>query len=654
MIIMAIAAALCVNADDKAVNLKWGKPTTEEMEMTAYSADSLADAVVLARQDLVRFSVVGNYFKISRTVKRRVKVLTDDGKSAANGAISYYYNKRATNNCETLGKLKATAWNIEGGKVVKTSMSNATISHEDVTERVRVTKYAVPQVHKGTVFEVEYTIDSDLVSKIDDWVAQDMYPVAYTEYDVVVPECYAFNIDETGFCRLEHEQRSVTVRLGGTHQMAGTEYIFIGRDLPALKDEDHVFGSQAYAHRVAFELRQFALPGQLIRNFTTSWEDVDKLLMEHDNFGKRLGGSALKDEVTAAGIREIDDERERAQRCIDLVRSRVKWNGNYALTSPESDKHVLKDGSGSNAEINFLLINTLNDVGVQAVPAVLRDRASGFLPVSRPSIDALTTMIVAINLNGEWHYYDGSARYGGLDIIPAVLLSDRVRLVSKKGGSWVSLNELAQGRTTVHISATLATDGTINGVIEERYSGMAAQSVRSNYHAAADSAAFIDEQAADNDITITSVEMKGMDDERGGAVTTRMEFTKTCQTVSDGLMLLPSVISLIDDSPFKHGKRVLPVDLPYCQTILMSTALTLPDGYTVEEMLPQRAMSMQNSPKMRFERITELADGMLKTMYRLVEGENFITPDAYDQLTTFFDETAKACTDMVIIKPAKQ
>lgn len=647
---VTLVALSCHAATD--VNIKWGHPTEQELTMTTYEPDSLADAVVLARQDLVRYSLAGNYFKVTRTVKKRVKVLTDDGKDAANGAIAYYYNKHALNECEQLSKLKATAWNMENGKVVKTSMSNATISHEDANERVRVTKWAVPQVRQGTVFEVEYVIDSDLVNRIDDWVAQDEYPVAYTEYDVVIPECYAFNIDETGFCHLDHRQRNVTVNLGGGRQMAGTEYTFVGRDLPALKDEDYVFGSDAYAHRVAFELRQFALPGQLIRNYTTTWENIDKLLTEHEDFGRRLGGTPLKDELIAAGIPQLADAGQRAQRCVELVRSRVKWNGRYNLLSRVSSKQVLHDGSGSNADINFLLINTLNEAGVRALPVVLRDRASGFLPIARPSVDALTTMVVAIDIDGTWHFYDSSATHGGIDLLPSVLLTDRARIIAgKKGGSWVNLNELANGRSAVHINARMDPDGTITGTIEERYSGMSAMSRRISYHNADDSAAYVNKWASMNSLTITEAEFSGMDD-TGSVVTARMSFTKRADSFEDGVMVVPSVITVIDESPFKHGKRVLPVDLPYRKSTVLSCSLTMPEGYEPEELLPDNAMSMQSNPKIKFERRISVADGAINSLYRLNEGDDFIKPEAYDQLTFFFDNVAKASTEMILIKPA--
>ncbi len=50
-------------------NLKWGKPTEAELNMTTYAPDLEAEAVVLCSQTEIRYDLVAGSFKYYRSVK---------------------------------------------------------------------------------------------------------------------------------------------------------------------------------------------------------------------------------------------------------------------------------------------------------------------------------------------------------------------------------------------------------------------------------------------------------------------------------------------------------------------------------------------------------------------------------------------------------
>lgn len=95
-------------------NLKWGKPTDAELDMTTYTPDPDADAVVLCSQTELRYEISSGSFRLYQFVKQRIKILKEEGKEKANGAISYLYNGHRmghypTTDYETLRCLKTTA-----------------------------------------------------------------------------------------------------------------------------------------------------------------------------------------------------------------------------------------------------------------------------------------------------------------------------------------------------------------------------------------------------------------------------------------------------------------------------------------------------------------------------------------------------------------
>ena len=63
-----------------AQNLKFGKPTNEELVMTVYDNDPDASAVVLCQLTTVSYTIdYFNYF-VDYQVKKRIKILKDEGK----------------------------------------------------------------------------------------------------------------------------------------------------------------------------------------------------------------------------------------------------------------------------------------------------------------------------------------------------------------------------------------------------------------------------------------------------------------------------------------------------------------------------------------------------------------------------------------------
>ena len=125
------------------------------------------------------------------------------------------------------------------------------------------------------------------------------------------------------------------------------------------------------------ELRAIMIPGRMTKHFASDWDDVDKQLLDDDDFGGRLGKNPLKTEMQEAGVADIADPVERIMAIYRLLKDRVKWNDHYTLYAESAGK-VLKERSGSNASINFILINMLKDAGFEAYPAVMRSRDNGF------------------------------------------------------------------------------------------------------------------------------------------------------------------------------------------------------------------------------------------------------------------------------------
>ena len=334
-LLLAFLSMAGVQAQVMEPNLKWGKPTDEELQMTVYDGDTEANAVELYRSLDVYYGVLDD-FKVYYSLKRRLKILKPEGKSEADLSIVYRENESNRTTCENVRGLKAIAYNLEDGKLVKTKMESSMIHEERLNKNEKVMKFSVPQVKVGTVIEYEYRIESDYYWDLRDWYAQSNIPVLYTRYELSYPKWFNFNIEETGVNKMEKKQTTGNLNMG--EQSIVTNVItFEGRRLPALKKDNYVWNVRDYSNKVTHELGGINVPGRLYKNYTSTWDDIDKSLLGDEDFGGRLKKSSpFKSEIVAQGIASIPDQKERITAVFKLLKEwRLCFLGKIDLKGTE-------------------------------------------------------------------------------------------------------------------------------------------------------------------------------------------------------------------------------------------------------------------------------------------------------------------------------
>lgn len=651
MYLVLLVISMVVNAQDIEVNLKWGKPTAQELQMTEYAADKDADAVVLYHKTDVSYEFINNDFKVFYRVNTRLKVLKPEGKRLADGQIVYLENKSNHTRYEIVAGLKATSYNMENGKLVKTKMERSMTSVERLDKNQMVMKFSVPQVKVGTVIEYEYRIESDYYGNIRDWYAQRDIPVLYTCYELSIPEWFSFNIEETGMNHLEKEEDSKPMTLlfsGGTENILTNIKTFIGRNLPALKDDDFVWHAADYGDKVTAELANIFIPGSVYESYTSTWSDIDNRLLSDEDFGGRLKKtSPLKAEIVSAGIPDISDKKERIAAVWQLLKSKVRWNGSYAFWG-ESASKVLKEGTGTNADINFLLINMLRDAGIESTPVIMRTRDSGILPLSHSSMKYLNTFVVGIPMtDSDMAYIDGSAEDGYLNVLPAKLLVSRARVLQKPGADlWVNLQDNARGRETTTIKVELSADGLLQGQKISTFLDEAAATKRRAWRLSNDSTGLIQKMQERDGIEILSYRLEGLHD-FSPMVKEEMTFTKQCDTAGDMIYLNPLIFIPQRESPFTAAERNLPIEFPYKQLEAQNVIIMLPEGYVVEEVPKPIIIKFDGATA----RIACSVNGnTVSIQYKMNLDKTFFASTQYKDLKSFFDKLVESNNQIITLK----
>jgi hypothetical protein len=465
---------------------------------------------------------------------------------------------------ESVEGIKATAFNLEGTKVVKTSLKKSSIVTTKTDDQNYEVAFTVPNVKEGTVIEYEYTIHSQVFWELRDWYAQCEIPVAYAKLDLNIPNYLIFNIEDHGIQRLTYTSEVGVMNykiesdpLAKPMRVNTNHFVFVGRNLMGMPADDYVWNVQDYCAGITAELKEYRLPGMMPMDYAKTWEQIDAMVLDSEDLGKPMNDhSPLAAELKAAGIAEMAYPRDRVAAVRQLVMSKVKWNGKYGL-SPEPTAETLKKGEGSNADINLLLIQSLREVGLTAAPVMLRTRDLGLLPYNFPSVRKLSTFIVCVIMpTGGNLYLDASSTD---DLLPEVLLVERARLVqSGKKSTWVNLQKLSKMEMNTVIDAQLSADGTLSGK----------QTTRCSSKVVSESSFTKQGQVSDGQISICPFPDKG---ERPDSLDSQP---------AKGVHHFDGRYPI--ENPFTAETRKMPVEFPRITNSRVVVNITLPEGYVLD------------------------------------------------------------------------
>lgn len=642
-----------VNALER--NLKMGKPTKEEMEMTTYAPDPEADAVILFSDTDVRYDYHSGSgeFQLIYYCKERIKVLTQEGVTAGNISLDFYDPESTSDPEESIRGLKVTTFNMENGKVVRTKMSDDLMSKERIDKYNCQVKFAAANVKAGSVIEYEYKFYSDYFFHPNTWYAQREYPVFYTQYQIGVPDWFTFNCYPSGISRLDSRREAGTFSLGlsGAQRLSTTEnlHIFSGSELPALKESDFVYCVEDYSTRVEHELKAIQLPGSYYRSYNTTWLDLAKSLAEDEDFGARFKmQNPLADEQKVLPLTEDMTVEERVACLRDLLQSQYKWNGSYSLWGASARKiRNDKDRELNMGSFDFVMMSMLRDAGINSYPVVMSRRSRGRLPLY-PSSRYFNAMVLQVETSDSTYLYlDPTAEGYAVGTLPPDLMVDQGLVVRENGATMVNLSKVAQGATVYSVQANVSVNGNeLAGTADIIFRQENAGSVRESFRAAKDSAEFAQRRMSQDEIEVlayTISEARANTDQ----VKEHYEFRQELQNTGEHIYINPfPFLSLA--SPFTAETRTLPVEWPYGTSTRYIININIPQGYEVEETPKNKALKLEEGMSVS-SKVATLPSGV-QIRLNVTRQNTIMLPNKYQDLRSYYADMEAMAQEMIVLK----
>lgn len=654
------------------VDVDFGEIAMADLNMTEYPKDTSAAAVILYNKGYTNLDYDKGAEAFMYTYDRhlRIKILDKSGLDWADYAISLYENGRRR---EKITKFNAIIFNKKNGKVEETKVNKKDLLSEQVSDNYSKEKIAFPQVQEGSIIDIKYTIYSPFYYSLVDWQYQYEIPVRYSEYQVGYPNWFSYKTKFKGYdlqyiTALDLQQEngsivfnSVRSKYSSVSAAANSRLDYqviragwIAKDMPAFKQEAYISTVDNFLVSVDFELASTNLPGSNWVSLTKSWEELGETMMESDDFGKQLTKGKTKflsDEVKTV-IAGVTNPQEKAAKLYNHLKRKVAWNDYQGTFITTSLKDAYKEGKGSTADINLLLLGMLRQAGLTADPVLLSTKGNGFLNQAFPSLRQFNYVIVQVQLaDGKTMLLDATDKDLPMNLLPPKCINDSGLLVREKSIQWIDLKPSGKYRLTRAFDLTLNEDLEWVGTMKVRCKDYAANAMRETFIEKDNEAAYIASVESDNEgLDIQDFKVEGIQDiNKSVKEDCKVTFSNQLMDGGDLLYFNPMLSFGMEENPFKLEERSYPVDYPYPQAITYSIQYKIPEGYIVDELPEQKVIALPEKSG-TFNYSVKSQGGKLIVLSQFKTNKNLFLPTEYPALKEFYNIVVAKHAEQVVLK----
>lgn len=598
-----------------------------DLIINTFASDSTANAITI--YEYGNTYVNDETFKIDHEYKQKLKILNNKGFDNATVKIYLYNNKRSK---VKLSKLKATTYNLEDNNITTTKLEKKHIYEKRINDNYTEVSFTFPNVKPGSVLTYSYKLTDPFPFNYIPWSFQSHIPTLYSEYNTSIPGNYEYHIKLVGGKKLsvnESKLKSHCLIANGAYaSCAVSKYVM--KDIPAFKEEDFMTAKDNYIAHIGYELKTFNGFDGTVKHYTKSWDYVDKEIKSDKDIGKLLNKSNLGKSIPDLVINTSDNKLSIAKSIVHFISTNFKWNGKYNLFKDKSLKRLIKERTGSAAEINILLHNLLKEYDLEVYPVLISTRKNGFATRVYPVISDFNYLITQAKINGETYLLDATSPYLNFGQIPYKTLNQYGRLLNFKGNSeWIDIT-VDKNSATQHLSTITVTSDSIYGDIKSRYTGYNALNKKTNYFTNKVEYFKNTKSEVENfDVKEHKVLTSSIDD-------IHFEETKTIVTdqidvIGNKIYLKPIIEKLFTENPFKLQHRTYPIDFGYKDSYAYSTKINFDDSYSIENLPEKRVIRLEdNSASLTFD-VKTIGDSINLTL-RITFSKPIYSSSYYESL----------------------
>ena len=644
--------------------MKYGKIKQEEIDMTICPIDSNASAVVLAAVGYTKFKITERdiFTEFHRHV--RIKIFDKESFNEGNLRVVLYKSRNGTE--KKLMGLKGAVFNMKDGKLEKSKLNNKNIFRDELDKNHNIVKVAMPDVKEGSIIEFSYVIQSPFTFNLQSWYFQENIPTLHSEYQVDIIEWYQYknwmegyeNITKTSHTTHENFSFTVAAKAGNavtegtssrnvTYDAEVNHMKYVADNVPAFKNEPYITTPQDYISSIQFELQSTRYPWTTYKNHTNNWQSINKTLMNNESFGLTLKNDGHLKDIAASITSKTGTPEQKACMAYNHINKKMVWNGNYSLYANTTIRKAYNDNNGKSSDINLNLVALCRKIGLDAQPIIISTRNHGMIRPGLISISQFNHVIAGVKIEDQYLLLDATDSNCPYNLLPSNCLNGQGRLVREGMGEWVDLYTNTP-KTEIYL-ANLVMDDELNiaGTITYKANNYAAVQFRKKYKAKDDEEAFITSlESKYSDSEITNMKIENIDSiHKPIVLKANIALNNRVNKVGDMVFLNPKVINRTIENIFKREERIYPVDYNYPSEKKYIIRITIPEGYSVDELPEKMAVVLpNNSAKYVFVTASQGRTILLTNQYNI--NQTVFPGNEYPDLRKF--------NEMIVTKEAEQ
>ncbi len=645
-------------AQDK-LNIKYGKITPADFDLSKYSFDTSVSAVVIA--DIGSSGFVGNtkgWFSLEFRRHTRIKILNKNGMDAANVEIPLYFSGQQE---EKVNSLKASTYILENGKVIETELDKKSVFKDKYDKNHMEVKFTLPGVKEGCIIEYSYLVTSDFLRNLQPWSFQGNYPVLLSQYEVGIPDFFGYVFLSQGTFQLEHTVESSKETYNILNQSSAgssghytlpailARHKWVAKNAPALKAESFTSTIRNHISRIEFQLSQYRFPNTPVEDIMGNWSKMATDLMKYEDFGQDLNknNNWLDDEMKEV-TQGATGQLEKTKKIYAYARDRFTCTGKRGFGLSASLKTIDKNKNGYAADINLLLTAMLKHEKIEAYPVLLSTRSHGYTNELYPLLDRFNYVVCAAKIDDRVYYLDASDPSLGFNHLPDECYNGHARMITNDNALSVYFNPdslIEKKLTTVFLHSDKP--GEWQGHFASSMGYYESLGIRSRIKEKGEDAFFKAIQTSyTGDYELTE---KKVDRLKEPDVPVKVEYDFTMKQEDDMIYFNPMMGEGYKENFLKAAERNYPVEMPYVFDETYIFTFEVPADYSVEEIPKSAKVSFGESDGF-FEYLVDKSENTIRLRSRVKLKRATFAPEEYNDLREFFSYVVKKHAEPIVLK----
>ncbi len=627
---------------------KFGDIDKADLELKECEFDKDAEAYKLLSIGDVSYDVIGESFTIITNKRVRIKVLKEKGLDEANIKIHFY----SASNYEYIKNIAGITYNLDNsGKVTTTKLDKSSIYVKRINDRVSEVSFTLPDVKVGSVFEYKYTDEKKSIENVPDWYFQDDIPTRYSSYTTKVPTIFRFVSQVLAYQKIEQKREIVNdnIYYGSTSVSdQSEEKTYIIRNIPALTDEPYMGAEKDYLQRVVSQLSRIDYPDGRSDEILSSWPKLTEELLKDEDFGMQLKKHLPHTKELDDSLVNVTDDYHKMLLIHDYVRKNMNWNGYENIYSSDGIRSAWDKKSGSNAELNFILIDLLRDAGLKAFPLLVSTKDNGTVNTIYPFLDQFNNTMTCVLIGDKRYVLDASDKYNPAYLIPYDVLNNEAFLVDQEYGGWIRLsNNKDRWRNLVTIYADIDSSDLLEGKATIYSYGYSKNPRVKEWKE--DKSSFSDLFNKNfSALKVENIKVKNLDVDTL-PLEQKLDFSLPLSSSGDYKYFSLNLFQGLEKNPFIADDRKTDIDFDYPKSYTILGKIDIPQGYQFEE-LPQNIKMIMPDTSIVLERLIQPDSSFISFRITLNFARSSYPASNYPSFHEFYKQLFSKLNEQIVIK----